>query len=338
MALKCEHSDDSFAPPFESSHQSQSQSEALYPLGYQKSYLSFIGIEHSLVIGRPLTLDILSLLQKYHQATIPFDNLELHYSRHHDYSLDPQILFRKLVGNNRGGDCLENNTFFAIMLRSIGFRLITVGAKVHNSWRGGSGKGFGAWTHMVSVVTIGEKKYMVDAHFGGNEPAYPLPLANDRTEYSTENGDGMRLILLDMESPNDPKQQVWAYQHRDDHTSEWQTTYYFAEIEWSLQDFEIISHYIITKRTSWFTYRIVCRKNLLSKGNISEGDEGDTVIGFITMIDNKFKRSLRGKMETLKICATEKDRIEGLKEYFNIVLSPEEIEGIFGLVTQLPLS
>ena len=58
------------------------------------------------------TLAYLSELQKYHLATVPFENLTLHYSKYHLLSLDPQDLFKKVVSRRMGGYCMENNAFF----------------------------------------------------------------------------------------------------------------------------------------------------------------------------------------------------------------------------------
>jgi arylamine N-acetyltransferase len=76
------------------------------------------------------SLVYLSELQKYHLATVPFENLTLHYSKHHLLSLDPQDLFRKVVGRRMGGYCMEINAFFGIVLRSLGFTVFSTGGRV----------------------------------------------------------------------------------------------------------------------------------------------------------------------------------------------------------------
>jgi arylamine N-acetyltransferase len=45
-------------------------------------------------------------------------------------SLDPEDLFRKIVENGRGGYCMEVSAFFGTVLRSLGFRLYSAGARV----------------------------------------------------------------------------------------------------------------------------------------------------------------------------------------------------------------
>lgn len=75
-------------------------------------------------------LQYLSSLQKYHLAAIPFENLSLHYSKEHTNSLNPDDLFEKIVIRKKGGYCFESNSLFGVMLRSLGFDIVSVGARV----------------------------------------------------------------------------------------------------------------------------------------------------------------------------------------------------------------
>ena len=79
--------------------------------------------------------NLLKTLVKYQLAAVPFENLELHYSTHHNISLDPEHLFQKIVDRNagRGGYCMENNAFFGAILRSLGYDVLTVGARVNEA-------------------------------------------------------------------------------------------------------------------------------------------------------------------------------------------------------------
>lgn len=80
-------------------------------------------------------LKLLALLQKHQLANIPFENLELHYSSHHTITLDPEHLFHKIVERNagRGGYCMENSALFGTVLRSLGFDVVNIGAKVNEA-------------------------------------------------------------------------------------------------------------------------------------------------------------------------------------------------------------
>jgi arylamine N-acetyltransferase len=85
-------------------------------------------------------LHFLAQLQKHHLAEIPFENLTLHYSFHRQVSIDPDEVFKKIVSDNngRGGYCMENNYLFGTLLRSLGFRIYSAGARVFDDgkWSG----------------------------------------------------------------------------------------------------------------------------------------------------------------------------------------------------------
>lgn len=92
-------------------------------------------------------LEFLKVLVKHQLAYVPFENLDLHYSPHHTISIDPQHLFRKIVGRHagRGGYCMENSALFGTVLRSLGYDIVSIGAKVNEavqpmaagkSWKG----------------------------------------------------------------------------------------------------------------------------------------------------------------------------------------------------------
>lgn len=94
-------------------------------------YLTHIGYPHDArqqVAEDPL--GCLTTLQRRHMARVPFESLSLHYSRHRTLSLDPEDLFNKIVTNGRGGYCMEVNTFFAVVLRTLGFAFFSVGGRV----------------------------------------------------------------------------------------------------------------------------------------------------------------------------------------------------------------
>ena len=95
-------------------------------------------------------LDFLTQLQKHQLATVPFENLQLHYSTHHSISLDPEYLYTKIVEKgNRGGYCMENNCFFGTVLRTLGFTLHSAGARVAIAASGTPAKGYFGWYYAL---------------------------------------------------------------------------------------------------------------------------------------------------------------------------------------------
>lgn len=77
-------------------------------------------------------ISFLTALHTHMISTVPYENLSIHYSKSHTISLDPQVLFQKIVldGRGRGGYCMENSLFFNLILRGLGFRAFPVGVRI----------------------------------------------------------------------------------------------------------------------------------------------------------------------------------------------------------------
>lgn len=72
----------------------------------------------------------LTRIQLHHMQRVPFESLSLHYSKTRTLSLDPEDLFDKIVNKGRGGYCMEVNQFFATIMRTEGFDVMSVGGRV----------------------------------------------------------------------------------------------------------------------------------------------------------------------------------------------------------------
>ncbi|KAL8798808.1 MAG: hypothetical protein Q9182_006380 [Xanthomendoza sp. 2 TL-2023] len=273
-------------------------------------------------------LNELTELQRHHLTTFPFENLSLHYSPTHTISLDADVLYTKFVRDKRGrgGYCMENNAFFGTILRSLGYEVTSVGARVCDSVNGGDGKGFGGWSHMVNIVTLEGTKYMLDVGFGGNGPTSPLPL-QDGLVHDCIPPSEMRLTDSNIESIHtDREQRLWSFQVRQSKEADWQTQYCFTETEFLPQDYEIMNFWTSTSRKSIFTQSILLAKMVMEEGE---------VMGNLTMFNAEAKRKVRGEVVESWTCKTEKERVEVLREWFGIRLTEEEERGIGGLVTEL---
>ncbi|KAL8806559.1 MAG: hypothetical protein Q9223_003322 [Gallowayella weberi] len=274
------------------------------------------------------SLNGLTILQRAHLTTFPFENLSLHYSPTHTVSLDVDALYKKFMRDNRGrgGYCMENNALFGTMLRTRKYDVTSVGARVCDSVNGGDGKGFTGWSHMVNIVTLQGTKYMVDVGFGGNGPTSPLPL-EDSLVHDCIPPSQMRLRHSNIESIHtDHEQRLWSYQVRQSKEAEWQTQYCFTETEFLPQDYEIMNFWTSTSRKSLFTQNILLAKMVMEEGK---------VVGNLTMFNAEAKRKVRGEVVESRTCKTEKERVEVLREWFGIRLTEEEERGIEGLVTEL---
>ena len=103
-------------------------------------------------------LPFLHALIIHHTCAIPFENLELHYSPHKTISLHIPHLYAKLVRQRRGGRCMENNTFFAAVLRSLGYAVRNCGGRVARDMspypevRKSQATTYDGWNHMLNLV------------------------------------------------------------------------------------------------------------------------------------------------------------------------------------------
>ena len=96
-------------------------------------YIQYPDYGDSSTLPQP-TLENLRILIIHQLSTIPFENLSLHYttdSSPHVFT-EPEAIFQKIVTNQkgRGGYCMELNTFFGTVLRGLGYRVRSVGARV----------------------------------------------------------------------------------------------------------------------------------------------------------------------------------------------------------------
>ncbi|KAI9844614.1 MAG: N-terminal acetyltransferase [Sclerophora amabilis] len=275
----------------------------------------------------------LATLQKYHMAAVPFENLSLHYSPHHSVSLDPQDLYRKIVERHMGGRCMENNAFFAAVLRSLGYVLYSAGARVSKSAsletrdesEGAEDSQYSGWSHMVNIVSIDGRRYMVDVGFGSNASIQPLPLVDGKV-LENVSPQSVRLLHANIPQNTDSDQKLWRFQYRFDDSSSWTDGYCFTELEFLPEDFVVMSYSTSTSRTSWFTQKIVCVKTLLEKNE---------TIGTLILFEAELKQRIRGKTELVATLESEEQRIAALEKHFHIKLNENECKGIRGTVTEL---
>src|SRR5262249_17236173 len=105
------------------------------------------------------TLDTLRALHRAHLRAVPFENLDIHLGR--PIVLEERALFRKVVGEGRGGFCYELNGLFADLLRFLGFEVSLLSARVARE-AGGFGPAF---DHLTLLVRAGGR-FLADVGFG----------------------------------------------------------------------------------------------------------------------------------------------------------------------------
>jgi N-hydroxyarylamine O-acetyltransferase len=201
-------------------------------------YLHRIGFDGP----REATLATLIALHRSHVAAIPFENLDVLLRK--PISLELDRLQAKLVRSGRGGYCFEHNTLFAAALRTLGFSVSTLEARVRPP---GSTRTLPR-THMVLRVEVEDRTVLADVGFGGDGPLAPVDLNGSVAEQGL---DAYRIVE---EGP------VLALQIRRD--THWQDLYAFGLEPALPADFEVANHYTSTHPASAFTQTLTVQRSV----------------------------------------------------------------------------
>ncbi|QQG65480.1 arylamine N-acetyltransferase [Desulfobulbus oligotrophicus] len=125
----------------------------------------------------------LHTLQAAHLLCVPFENLSIHWAE--PMRLSPEHFYRKIVTENRGGICYENNILFANLLRSLGYKIDLLSAQVAQEDRTFTP----AFDHVVLLVHL-EETWLVDVGFGDS---FRVPLLLRTGTVQTEQGRSYRI-------------------------------------------------------------------------------------------------------------------------------------------------
>ena len=231
------------------------------------------------------TMEILTQLQKAHLLAVPFENIDIHSNR--KIELDVDKIYQKIVRNNRGGFCYELNGLFYELLKSVGFNVKRISARVYDE-KAGFGKEF---DHLAIIVHFGGKDYLTDVGFGEFTMA-PLRFETD-IEQKDENG-------------------VFTIGKSDDYFEVnkrvegiWKAEYKFKLMDRDFSDFGEMCSYHQTSPNSHFTKGRFC--TLATKK------------GRITLSENKLKITSNNKVTEFPITRGEFEK--NLLKYFNIRLN-----------------
>jgi N-hydroxyarylamine O-acetyltransferase len=239
------------------------------------------------------TLTVLSGLQLAHLLHIPFENLDIH----NKIKLDLDKSYEKVVMQKRGGFCYELNSIFFQLLKTIGFNVKMVSARVFSDK-----KTYGAeFDHMAIIAKIEDADYLVDVGFG-EFAFHPLKI-----ELNREQGDPRGKFMIIEGDEN------YLIVMKKNAEGEFIPEYKFSMIERKLQDFLGMCEYHQTNPMSHFTQKRICSLA--------------TMDGRITISDYNFKTTSNGQVEE-RILADEAEVFIVLKKYFNIVLTEQKRESI----------
>ncbi|KAK0720914.1 arylamine N-acetyltransferase 2 [Lasiosphaeris hirsuta] len=317
-------------------------------------YLEFIGLDQSFHPSANPVLDLSYLTTLFvHQITaVPYENLLIHYSPDHVVKLDPQVLFTKIVTNRRGrgGYCMENSILFNHMLRALGFDdAYTAGVRIRLRTNGVPAGPYTGFVHVVNVVTLPAdraappspaaaplQRYALDVGFGGDGPTVPMPLVEDLVHHNSIGTQEIRYVrgfVPTQRFRGEGAARMWIYQYRNAVDKPWNSFYAFsAEFEFMENDFNVVSHFTSQAPESPQSKTLLAIRFFRGEGRVP----GEVrVTGKVMLVNGEVKRNVTGKTELVKTCVTEPERVEALKEYFGIELTPEEIESIRGRVPEL---
>jgi arylamine N-acetyltransferase len=215
-------------------------------------------------------LPFLHDLTRHHTCNIPFENLTLHYSADKTITLDPVRLYFKFVHQRRGGRCMENNTFFATVLRSLGFDVRNCGGRVSRAMspyaevRRNQSATYDGWNHMLNLVRLDDEWYVVDVGMGAMGPNLPYPL-RDRFETTSIAPRKIRLQLRSIaesyakfSSSGTGSSKMWCYDLCYDPVGsaedKWVPVYCFTETEFLPQDYQMMSWLIDISSVSYLCF------------------------------------------------------------------------------------
>jgi arylamine N-acetyltransferase len=119
-----------------------------------------------------------------------------------------------------------------------------------------------------------------------------------------------------------------VYEVRIDENSEFIITYCFTELEFQVCDFNVMNYYTSTNPRFFFTRTIIVEKKIAE-------DNGAELSGSLIMSDKGLKWRIHGQKTKEINFESEDDRIQALKDHFNITLGAGERASNRGLASEL---
>ncbi len=187
-------------------------------------------------------LPTLRALVAAHVASIPFENLNPLLGR--PVELDLAALQQKMVHDGRGGYCFEQNLLFAGVLRTIGFDVSGLIARV--LW-GQPEDAVTAQTHMLLRVELDGASWLADVGFGGQVLTGALRLQAD-IEQDTGH-ELFRLVMVD----GDWRMQALMH-------GQWRSLYRFDLRPSQPVDYVVANHYVSTHPASRFVSNLIAAR------------------------------------------------------------------------------
>ena len=192
-------------------------------------------------IAKP-DLESLRTLHRLHPFSIPFENLSPLLGE--PVLLTADALENKLIHGQRGGYCFEQNALFMGVLRSIGFEVLPLAARV--VWNRDQPEP-NPRTHMALLVEIESERYLCDVGFGGATLTAPLLLRENAIQPTPH--EPCRILSTDTGFTVEVRLE-----------SEWRAAYEFDLQRQLAIDYEAMNHFVQTHASSPFTKTLMVAK------------------------------------------------------------------------------
>ncbi len=152
------------------------------------------------VSGKTPSIKYLTELLTSHIISIPFENISklYYYTKGLKTIPDFDLYLKGIEQNNFGGTCYSNNYYFNQLLNHLGFRAWLCGADMS-----------APDVHLVSLVILGNRKYLVDVGYGAPffapipldlKENYSISFGNDEYVVVPKNNDGYSELIQYRES------------------------------------------------------------------------------------------------------------------------------------------
>jgi N-hydroxyarylamine O-acetyltransferase len=188
---------------------------------------------------RTPTLATLQAIHQRHTTAIAFENLNPFL--HRPVFIDLQSLQQKLIHNQRGGYCFEQNILLHAVLIALGFQVTNLAARV--LWNRPEGI-LTTRTHMLLLIEIDQEPFIADVGFGGFTFPTPLRLIPDLEQPTSL--EVFRLIKTDN-----------TFVVQANINQAWKSLYHFDLQVQHLPDYEVSNWYVSTHPDSIFTNNLI---------------------------------------------------------------------------------
>jgi N-hydroxyarylamine O-acetyltransferase len=192
--------------------------------------------------GQDASLQTLNGIVRRHTETIPFENLSPLTGQ--PVNLDPAALQRKIVDEQRGGYCFEQNLFVRNVLQQLGFQVTGLAARV--MWNVPENTVLPR-THMLLLVKLDDEPHVVDVGFGGMVLTGVLKLQTD----------------IEQSTPHEPFRFIRpanTFVMQAKVRSEWKSLYQFDLQEQVYADYEMANWHTSTHPTSRFVSNLIAAR------------------------------------------------------------------------------